>query len=387
MNFLNKKLGIILGLASVAMTQGTVSLPEELAAANAQVVPVKVGLAYSEGPAIDSAGNIFFSEDPDVTSGRIWKITPGGEEEAFYDPGNSSNGLEFDPQWRLVSCQSGKLVRFESDGQITELASDSKNNENFGRINDLSIGSNGSIYFTNLNGGKVFYLDSTGNLKSFNYSGPNGIEWIEERNIIYIAHSGRLEKCTPEENGDISNCQEFASASSPDGLTLDENYNVYLANWSLGRITVWDSTGASLGYIEVEAEMVQGKRGTNGLMGNTSNCIFGGPEGKTLYITGDGGLYKVEMNVKGRKKPWLQENSTNISYFKTVSKGQSVVQLKPSLFQNWAEGLGFEDWKLIQSATGKKTHVSGPNTPAKGAYTLLGKDKNGVQNQIPVIIK
>ncbi len=76
-------------------------------------------------------------------------------------------------------------------------------------------------------------------------------------------------------------------AVDADGITLDEMGNVYSVSYRDNTIYVFDSTGVEIGKIVVDAA-------------NVSNCIFGGPEGKTLYITGDGVLRKVELKVKGR---------------------------------------------------------------------------------------
>jgi gluconolactonase len=294
----------ISGWLTFTFSQGTVNLPQELADADATVEPVYTGLAYSEGPAFNDNGNLYFSEDPDYLDGRIWKLTPDGETTVFFEPGNSSNGLEFDPQGRLVSCQQDRVLRFEEDSTTTALV-ESGNGMDLQKVNDLSIGSSGAMYFTNLWGGTVFFRNEEGEVKQFSqFNNPNGIEWIEEKSFIYLAANGRLLKCAVDaSNGDIGNCEDFAGVNGPDGLTVDENGNVYQASWSDGAIVVFDSTGNNLGRIEINAEETQGKHFTQGQSGNASNCVFGGPENRTLYITGDDGCYRVQLKVAGRKKP------------------------------------------------------------------------------------
>jgi gluconolactonase len=293
-----------LSAVTAAHAAHQVSLPASLAAPGTQVVDVHVGLSYSEGPAVDPAGNVWFSEDPDVNTGRIWKITPQGEKTVFKDPSRGSNGLEFDNQGRLNICMLDSVLRIETDGKVTVLHS-SKNGASIGRVNDLSINSAGAMFFTNLNGNTLFFRNVNGDITTKTFSGVNGVEWVEEKSIVYVA-SGGLQKCKVDNaTGALSDCAVFAGGTNgaTDGLTLDVQGNVWHANWSLGKVFVSDSTGKELGSITIDAAPVTGKRYTNGAMGNADNCHFGGPDLKTLFITGDGGLYKINLLVAGRRRP------------------------------------------------------------------------------------
>jgi sugar lactone lactonase YvrE len=198
------------------------------------------------------------------------------------------------------------MIRVEPGGQVTVLHA-SQPGAGIGRVNDVSISSSGAMFFTNLNGNTLFSRNPTGTITTRNFNGVNGVEWIEEKNIVYVA-SGGLQKCTVNPTtGALTNCAAFAgsgSAANTDGLTTDVNGNVWRANWGEGRFYVHDSTGRQLGTITIEAAAPpSGKRFTNGAGGNASNCHFGGPDMKTLYMTGDGGLYSLKVKVAGRRRP------------------------------------------------------------------------------------
>lgn len=298
----------LLGILPAAHAAHQVSLPASLAAAGAQVVDVHVGLSYSEGPAVDPAGNLFFSEDPDVNTGKIWKITPQGVKSVYKDPSRGSNGLEFDNQGRLHIAMLDSVLRIEPDGQtsVTVLHS-SKSGTSIGRVNDLSINSAGALFFTNLGGNTLFFRNTAGAITTRNFSGVNGVEWLEEKSIVYVA-SGGLQKCkTDNATGALTDCTVLITSGNngaTDGLTVDANGNIWRANWGQGKFYVNDSTGKELGSITIDAAPVtSGKRATSGAGGNASNCHFGGPDLKTLYLTGDGGLYKIELLVAGRRRP------------------------------------------------------------------------------------
>ncbi len=353
-NIMVNLLLLLLLCLSPLLGQGTVDLPESLADPSAEIEPVKVGLAYSEGPVVDSMGNVYFSEDPDVKTGRIWKITPDGDESVFFDSANGSNGMEFDPQGRLVSCQNDRLARFGPSGEPDFFVTNDNTGFDLGRVNDLTIGSEGGIYFTNLGGGEIFFRSPEGEVKEFKmFNASNGIEWIEEDTIIFIAASG-LQKCKVESNNDITGCEQFIS-HQVDGLTLDELGNLYTADWGAGQVKVHSPDGTQIGSIAVDAQETSGNE-SSGERGNTSNCIFGGPERKTLYITGDGGLYKVEMKVAGRAPEWWPE------YMKGPDT-LSAIRLP----------------KYVDAQNISRFIPTDSETPAKGYRNILGKSQHSVR--------
>jgi gluconolactonase len=166
------------------------------------------------------------------------------------------------------------------------------------RINDLSISSAGAMFFTNWDGNNVYYRSPEGVVKKYSgYRTTNGIEWIEEKKILFLNQDGTDSVYRYEVNADgtLKNEKRFAAVKEPDGITTDVNGNVYVASWMDGKIQVFDSTGIEKGSITV--------KGDNNQNGNTSNCVFGGAENKTLYITGDGGAYKIQLKIAGRKRP------------------------------------------------------------------------------------
>jgi gluconolactonase len=331
-----------------AFSAHQVSLPTTLAEPGTQVVDVKIGLSYSEGPAVDPQGNLFFSEDPDINAGRIWKITPDGKESAYKDPSRGSNGLEFDNQGRLHIAMLDSLLRVELDGKVTVLAAGTVGGRSLSRVNDLSVSSTGAVFFTNLGGGTVFFRSPDGAIKTRVQGSVNGVEWVEETNTIYLAQNG-LQKCTVNNTtGDITGCSTFAGGT--DGLTLDALGNVWRADWSAGRVFAHSPTGQQLGFIAIDAKEVQGKRFSGGVGGNTSNCHFGGPDLKTLFITGDGGLYKVQLKVAGRRRP----------NWPTVGVGQS---LKKPLVQTMAKRLWAGNGLLILDTRYGKASATGRLQP------------------------
>jgi sugar lactone lactonase YvrE len=220
-----------------------------------------------------------------------------------------SNGLEFDPQGRLVAVQNGRLTRYTQAGTVdSTLVLSGQNGVNFNQANDLSIGTNGAVYFTDL-GTNVYHL-STGRVLSVVATGQqsaNGVEWREEQNAVYVNNAvtnGLTRRFTaPAAGGALTAPATFASpVGTPDGATFDSHGNYYTASYSTGNIVVFNAAGVQLGTIALR-HASGAYDGRAGVQGNASNCAFGGPNNTILYMTGDGGLYSLQMRIPGRVRP------------------------------------------------------------------------------------
>jgi gluconolactonase len=258
-------------------------------------------LGYCEGPAVDAEGNLYFTEDQDAGTGNIWKAGANGQNAVFHSGPSLPNGLEFDPQGRLIVCEKGGVSVFTNAGTRTPLAMNPALDAGK-RINDLTISSTGAMFFTNWDGNNVYYRTPDGTVNKYSgYSTTNGIEWIEERKILYLSQDGPDAVYRYEVNADgtLKNEKKFADVKEPDGMTADEKGNLYVASYDEGMIQVFDSTGKTLGSITVKSAGSDG----DGQRANTSNCVFGGSDNKTLFITGDGGAYKIPLKIAGRKRP------------------------------------------------------------------------------------
>ena len=104
--------------------------------------------SFTEGPAADKEGNIFFTDQP---NNKIWKYDINGKLSLFMDNTRRSNGLFFDKNGNIISCadEQNQLVSIDTDKKkITVLASNFEG-ENFNGPNDVWVNStNGNIYFT-----------------------------------------------------------------------------------------------------------------------------------------------------------------------------------------------------------------------------------------------
>jgi sugar lactone lactonase YvrE len=183
-----------------------------------------------------------------------------------------------------------------------------KNLERFKGPNDLVVDSKGNLYFTDQGQtgmtdqtGKVYRLSPDGKLDTLVENGisPNGLVLSLDERFLFVAmtRSNQVWRLPLHADGTTSKAgtffQSFGNAG-PDGLALDEEGSLFVCHPSLGSIFVVDASGVP------KARIVSGTEGIN-----LTNCCFGGPEHKTLYITDslEGNIQKVEWHCRGAVPP------------------------------------------------------------------------------------
>ena len=102
--------------------------------------------SFTEGPAVDKAGNVFFTDQP---NNKIWKYGTDGTLAVFLEKAGRSNGLYFDRKGNLLACadEKSELWRISPTKKISVLVKDIAGKRLNGP-NDLWVHPNGTIYFT-----------------------------------------------------------------------------------------------------------------------------------------------------------------------------------------------------------------------------------------------
>ena len=102
--------------------------------------------SFTEGPAADSRGDVFFTDQP---NNEIWKYSVDGKLSLFTNHSARSNGLYVDRDGNIIGCadEKGQLVSFTPEGKMKVLM-DLPNGTRLNGPNDLWIDANGGIYFT-----------------------------------------------------------------------------------------------------------------------------------------------------------------------------------------------------------------------------------------------
>ena len=248
------------------------------------------GFKFTEGPASDKKGNIYFT---DIPNNRIHKWSVDGKLSTFMENSDRANGLFFDKAGNLLACLggAGKLVSIDAKGKVTVLAG-SYQGKPFNSPNDLWIHPKGGIYFTdprygsrkNLpqDGEHVYYLSA--DRKSIkrvinDMVRPNGVIGTPDGKLLYVADHGANQTYSYKINqdGTLSNKKLFAKQGS-DGMTLDENGNVYLTERA---VHIYNPSGKLIETIEIPER--------------PSNVCFSGKNKNKLFITARKSLYSIDM--------------------------------------------------------------------------------------------
>ena len=275
--------------------QDTVS---DLIAVNAAPKLISSQFKFTEGPAVDKKGNIFFT---DITDNKIWKYSTTGELSLFLDQAGHSDGMYFDKKGNLITAadEKNELWSITPDKKITVIL-DNYQGKKFNGPNDLWIDKNGGIYFTDpyyqrpywerkqpdLNGQHVYYLPK-GTKQAFvvdsNLIKPNGIIGSADGKNLFMAdiNDKKTYKYDINKNGTLSNRRIFVSMGS-DGMTLDNRGNLYITGQG---VTIFDPQGKKIGNIP--------------LPGWTANVCFGGVNRDVLFITSNKSVYTLQMKVRG----------------------------------------------------------------------------------------
>jgi gluconolactonase len=260
----------------------------------AKVEKLAGGFRFTEGPAADAEGNIFFT---DIPNNRIHKWSLDGELSTFRENSGASNGLFFDKDGNLLACEGGgrRLVLIDPKGNVTVLA-DKYDGKPFNSLNDLWIDPKGGIYFTDprygnrsgmeQDGEHVYYLspDRKNIIRVIDdMVRPNGIIGTRDGKLLYVTdHGGKNTFVyTINADGTLSNKKLFAPEGS-DGMTIDNKGNVYLTR---GGVQVYNKKGEKIETIEVPE--------------GPANVCFGGKDRQILFITARTSLYSVRMRVRG----------------------------------------------------------------------------------------
>ncbi len=264
----------------------------------ASLVQVSKQFTFTEGPAVDKKGNIFFTDQP---NDKIWKYSADGKLSLFMDKTGRSNGLYVDKKGRIIACADEKNELWAIDkGKVSVLLDNIKGLKANGP-NDLWIDPKGGIYFTDpyyqrdywtrkkpeIDKQNVYYLAKgakevmlvDGDLKQ-----PNGIVGTPDGKYLFVAdiRDSKTYRYEIQADGTLANRQLFAPMGS-DGMTLDSQGNLYLT----GRgVTIYNKEGEKLGNIPVPSNWV-------------GNICFGGKDRKTLFITASESIYTLQMQVKG----------------------------------------------------------------------------------------
>jgi gluconolactonase len=250
------------------------------------------GYSFTEGPAADANGNVFFT---DIPNSRIYRIDAKTNKIALFAKDTAkTNGLMFGPDGRLYGCRNGdkQIVAYDSAGKVHVIAEGVNSN-------DLVVTSNGGIYFTDPLHRQVWYIEPKSRKKRVVAKGfyPNGIIlWRDEGTLVITDRDApHLWTYRVEPDGSLKYKERYYSPlvtefgqqrPGSDGMTIDDAGRVYVAT-RVG-VQVFDTTGRPSGVI---------LKPQNRYM---SNLTLGGPGFHYLYVTNGDRVYRRKVQPTGK---------------------------------------------------------------------------------------
>jgi gluconolactonase len=305
----------LLALALNFLLAGTGTSDSAIVPEGAVVEKVAGGCKFTEGPAADADGNLFFTDSP---RNLVLVLRPSGKVETWDSKSGDANGMRFDARGRLVACcgEGGAraVIRYDKDGK-KEVLADRYNGKRLTAPNDLCFDSQGRVYFTDPCYGKrpkdgqekyaVYRIEAEEGEPVRNkvtrviddVDTPNGIALSPDGKTLYVADSAArkdgphtLVAYDVRPDGACKRravLHDFKESRGIDGMVVDTAGNIYATAESGERtgVYIFSPVGKQLGFLRTPE--------------TATNCTFGDRDRKTLYITAGTSVYKVRLNATG----------------------------------------------------------------------------------------
>ena len=284
----------------------------ELVDPDAALDTLSDGHLFTEGPLWDSERRrLLFS---DIPGDRIHEWSAATGTRVFRAPSRKSNGLAWDLQGRLLSCEhaSSRLTRTEADGTITALAASYRNQE-LNSPNDVVTCSDGGIYFTDPTYGRMPYYGvertpqlgfrgvyrvgpdaQSPTLLADDFAQPNGLCFSadEQRLFVNDTERGHIRMFDVRADGTLGGGSVWAETrgegmGAPDGMKIDSAGHLWCCG--PGGVHVFDRDARCLGVLQFPTA--------------AANFTWGDDDLKSLFVTAGSALHRVRLHVAGRTPP------------------------------------------------------------------------------------
>jgi gluconolactonase len=282
-------------------------------------VEVAANVAFTEGPTAGPGGYVYFTE---TTFNRIMRLGPDGKVSVFRENSNGANGIVFDGKESLIVCEGGdgkggrpRVTRIHIGTGKVEVLAETVGGTPLNQPNDVTFDGKGRLYFTDFPGPNpvgVYRIDPDGKvsriLRAPQIEKPNGIVISPDDKVLYLVEANTAEKGARmiraydlQADGTVRNMRVFHNfypGRSADGLCMDSKGNLYAAAGLHRRrgtsetldtkcgVHVFSPAGQLIHFIAIPEDTI-------------TNCAFGGPDMRTLYVTAGKTLFRTRSEVAG----------------------------------------------------------------------------------------
>ncbi|HWX19974.1 MAG TPA: SMP-30/gluconolactonase/LRE family protein [Candidatus Binatia bacterium] len=247
------------------------------------------GFRFTEGPAVNAKGEVFFT---DIPNNRIHKIGLDGKVSVFLENSGGANGMMFGPDGRLYVCQNGRkqILALDSDAKEAVVAEEISSN-------DLCVDPHGNMFVSDPPHRQVWRITPTGEKRVVDtgITLPNGVRFTPDQSLLLVddTRGQFVYSFQVQPDGSLTNKQAYfhlhlpdgAVESGADGMALDTQGRLYVAT-RVG-LQVCDQAGRVTGIIPKPQDQW------------LSNVVFGGPGFDELYVTCGDKVFKRKIKARG----------------------------------------------------------------------------------------
>ncbi|MFZ2905552.1 MAG: SMP-30/gluconolactonase/LRE family protein [Cyclobacteriaceae bacterium] len=234
-----------------------------------------------EGPAFDKKGNLYvvnFQKD-----GTIGLVKPTGEVSVFVTlpEKSTANSIQFNKKGTMFLADFTGHNVLKVNMKTNEVSVHAYNDQ-FNQPNDLCINRKGQLFASDPNWkeqtGKLWRIDPDGKttLLAADMGTTNGIELSPDEKTLYVNESvqRKIWAFDVDNTGSLSNKRLFAEFTDFgfDGMKCDKQGNLYVTRYGKGTILILSPQGKFIREVSLK-----GKK--------CSNLVFGGKDGKTIFVT------------------------------------------------------------------------------------------------------
>ena len=234
-----------------------------------------------EGPAFDKNGNLYvvnFERD-----GTVGLVKANGDAELFITlpEGSTANSIQFDSKGKmyLADFTGHNILKVDMKSKKVSVYA---HHDAFNQPNDICINKRDQIFASDPNWkegkGKLWRIDKGGKvvLLSDQMGTTNGIALSPDEKLLYVNESvqRKIWKFNVDGKGNIANKTLFAEFPDFgfDGMKCDAEGNVYVTRYGKGTIAVLSPDGKLIREVQLKGK-------------NCSNLVFGGLNGKLVFVT------------------------------------------------------------------------------------------------------
>jgi gluconolactonase len=260
-------------------------------------------------------GLIFAQEQPR----RVSKLDANNRLSVYAENTNGAGSLALDAKGRLIAvqrtctdpglrlaspCTDPPNISIIQPAGERKLLADNIQGKPLGRINDAVVARDGGVYFTS---GGAFHVSPAGEVRAIGQNlRTNGIMLSPDEKTLYVTNGGTIAAFDVGANGAVSNQRVFAkleAGGNGDGLAVDAAGRLYVT--SAPGVQVFAPDGTYLGLIPTPRNVI--------------SVAFAGPDKKTLYVVGSGGV-----DASGREMttaPGVRNNAKSIFRIPMIAEG------------------------------------------------------------------